>query len=483
MMKMKETTVNQIVSLAALALIALPVGIACIVLGYGLGDNPCILCWQERTAMVLVSLIAIFIMRYGLKPKYLGALVFASVYGLWAGYRHSSNHILRDIGQGFGPAILGVHTYVWVMVVFIVVLLFASLLLVLQGDRLSEKEDKHRWTGLNKTTVMVFLVVIGFNIVQAFTQTGPFPFIGQGDPYRMSFDKDKIVWSMDHWPKLSSLSARGSYAIERPDFADMPSSNTPALVNKASLTALNSVSLPSEIKGLATGVSYSPNRDMYAVVTSNNWVYFLSGDLKSVLASVLIDGAFSVEISNLTGVVFDGDSSVLITTDHKSFVRLAYDETAKFEDSYWLFMDGTDGVKELKRSRFSTVRAKYNYIASLGWDVQRQEYLTITLPAKVRNNFIVSRLSGEDFQLNSEAKIGNTSGEYPMITGLVIAEDKAYLLNHSGQQILVMDMENNNLETAISFSEIENPQGLTLVNGQYVVLSGVEGNNKLTFFK
>ncbi len=483
MMKMKEATVNQIVSLAALALIALPVGIACIVMGYGLGDNPCILCWQERTAMVLVSLIAIFIMRYGLKPKYIGALIFASVYGLWAGYRHSASHILRDIGQGFGPAIMGVHTYIWVMVVFIIVLLFASLLLVLQGDKLSEKLDKNSWTGLNKTTVVVFLVVIGFNIVQALTQTGPFPFIGQSDPYRMSFDKDKIVWSMDNWPKLSSLSARGSFAVERPDFSDMASSKTPAFVNQSSLTAVNSVSLPAEIKGVATGVSYSPERDIYAVVTSNNWVYFVSGDLKRVLASVLIDGAFSAEISNLAGVVFDGDSSILVTTDHKSFVRLAYDETAKFEDSYWLFMDGTDGVKELKRSRFATVRAKYNYIASLGWDAINQEYLTITLPAKVRNNFIISRFSGEDYELNSEAKIGNSSGDYPMVTGLVVADDKAYLLNHSGSQVLVMDMQGNNLESAMALPEVENPQGLTTVNGHLAVLSGVEGKNSLTFFK
>ena len=31
-------------ALAALALIALPVGIACLVLGFGMGDSPCIMC-------------------------------------------------------------------------------------------------------------------------------------------------------------------------------------------------------------------------------------------------------------------------------------------------------------------------------------------------------------------------------------------------------------------------------------------------------
>lgn len=483
-MNMKESTVNQIVSLAAMALIALPVGIACIILGYGLGDTPCILCWQERTAMVLVALIAIFITRYGLKPKYLGALIFASVYGLWAGYRHSSNHILKDIGQGFGPAILGVHTYVWVMVVFLVILLFAAVLLMLQGDKLlSEKEDKNSWTMLNKSTVMVFLVVIGFNIVQAFSQTGPFPFIGQSDPYRMTFNNDKIVWSTANWPKLSSLSARGSYAIERPDFGNMPVIEGSDIATDASLSSVRTLALPTEIIGLATGISYSENSNMYAVVTSDNWVHFLNGELNQLLASVMIDGAFSVEISNLTGVVFDGDNSVVVTADHKSYVRLEYDPSAKIADSYWLFMDGTDGVKELKRSRFSTVRAKYNYIGSLGWDATAQEYVTITLPAKVRNNFVVSRFSNQDFELNSEAKILNAADKYPMVTGLAIAQDKAYLLSQSAEQILVMSTSSNRIEAAYSFSDVANAQGLTLVQGQFAVLNGVKGQNSVTFFK
>lgn len=480
---MKESTVNQIVSLAAMALIALPVGIACIILGYGLGDTPCILCWQERTAMVLVALIAIFITRYGLKPKYLGALIFASVYGLWAGYRHSSNHILKDIGQGFGPAIFGVHTYVWVMVVFLVILLFAAVLLMLQGDKLSEKEDKNSWTMLNKSTVMVFLVVIGFNIVQAFSQTGPFPFIGQSNPYRMTFDNDKIVWSTANWPKLSSLSARGSFAIERPDFGNMPVVEGSEIANDVNLTSVGTQMLPVEITGLATGISYSPNSDIYAVVTSDNWVHFLNGKLSKVLASVMIDGAFSVEISNLTGVVFDGDNSVVVTADHKSYVRLEYDPLAKIADSYWLFMDGTDGVKELKRSRFSTVRAKYNYIGGLGWDAVTQEYVTITLPAKVRNNFVVSRFSNQDFELNSEAKILNAAGKYPMVTGLAIEQDKAYLLSQSAEQILVMSTRSNRIEAAYSFSDVTNAQGLTLAKGELAVLNGVKGQNSVTFFK
>ncbi|WXG20957.1 disulfide bond formation protein B [Campylobacter concisus] len=64
-----------LMSLAITALVALPVGIACLVLGFGLGDNPCVMCWAERITMIAISLIALFIIRYGLKPGYLAALL------------------------------------------------------------------------------------------------------------------------------------------------------------------------------------------------------------------------------------------------------------------------------------------------------------------------------------------------------------------------------------------------------------------------
>ena len=480
---MKEQTVNNIVSLAALALISLPVGIACIILGFFMGDTPCILCWQERTAMVLVSLAAIFIIRYGLKPKYIGALIFASIYGLWGGLRHSAGHMLKDIGQGFGPAVFGVHTYVWVIVIFFVILIFAAIMLILQGNKLSEKENPNQWTCLNKVTVNTFLVIIAFNIVQAFSQTGPFPFIGQSDPYRMSFNPDKILWSTANWPNVSKLSARGSFAVTRPDFENLESSSNPAFSNQSSLTKTNEIALPNSIQGLATGISYSQNKNIYAVITDQNWVYFIDGTLTNMLAGVKIDAAFSVEISNLAGIVFDGDYSVLVTADHKSYVRLAYDPTATIADSYYKFMDGTDGVKELKRSRFATTRAKYNYIGSIAWDSVNKEYITVTLPDEKQNNFVVARLSGNDFQVNSEAKILGTTADFPSITGSVIENNQLLMLSHGSKQILVMNNDTNQIESAYKLSQKDNLQGLTMVQDNIAVLSHHKEQNLVSYYQ
>ncbi len=73
---MKEHIFNKLASFAAIVIMALPVGIACFFFGFILLDNPCAFCWQERTAMILVALTALYIVRFGLKrnilPRWFG---------------------------------------------------------------------------------------------------------------------------------------------------------------------------------------------------------------------------------------------------------------------------------------------------------------------------------------------------------------------------------------------------------------------------
>lgn len=64
-----ERRLLNLISIAVLGLIILPVGIACVVLGFGLGDSPCIMCWAERITMIAIALVGLFILRYGIKKN------------------------------------------------------------------------------------------------------------------------------------------------------------------------------------------------------------------------------------------------------------------------------------------------------------------------------------------------------------------------------------------------------------------------------
>ncbi|WP_141090005.1 disulfide bond formation protein B, partial [Campylobacter concisus] len=168
-----------LMSLAITALVALPVGIACLVLGFGLGASPCIMCWAERITMIAISLIALFIIRYGLKPGYLAALLLMACWGIFNGFIHYSLDGTfggyLGIKQGFGLEILGAHTQFWVMVVDFCVRIFLAFICLFSKNLglIMKKSSNGEYGNLlssltfGKFANLVFIVIILANCVQA----------------------------------------------------------------------------------------------------------------------------------------------------------------------------------------------------------------------------------------------------------------------------------------------------------------------------
>jgi hypothetical protein len=121
---------RSVLAWSVIVLLAVPVGGA-LWLGVAHGESPCILCWAQRTSMVLVALVALFVVRYGPRPRHLGLLILLGAWGTFMALRHSALHLARDVGQGFRGVILGAHTYVWAWIIHWVVLLVAGMLLLL----------------------------------------------------------------------------------------------------------------------------------------------------------------------------------------------------------------------------------------------------------------------------------------------------------------------------------------------------------------
>ena len=77
-----EKNFDFVMATAVLLVLAIPVGIANIYLGYVIGEGPCTLCWWERIGMVAVGVAGILILRYGLKARYMAAVFFGAAYGI-----------------------------------------------------------------------------------------------------------------------------------------------------------------------------------------------------------------------------------------------------------------------------------------------------------------------------------------------------------------------------------------------------------------
>lgn len=474
---------NKLASFASMVIMALPVGIACYVFGFIMKDNPCAFCWQERSAMVLVALTAIYIVRYGIKPKYIAALVFLGIYGAYMASVHTGFNFASDIGQGFSVKIMGAHTYSWALLVFLVVLVVVAVLLLMLGDKFGTPQTGRRANeALVKPAAYVFLAVIAGNIVQAFTQTGPAPFVGQDSPGRVSFNPKYMSWELDHWPSYAP-DARGPYAVSDPDY-DTVAATQPLFSGKA-VSASDIIPLPAEISSRVTGIDYQPKAKLYAVTTEDMWVYILDASLTKVMTKAHIDGMYMLHISPLVGVGFTSPSELVVMGDNKAFAKLTLDKGQTWELNYRRFNESTDGIGESERGQFATVRAKYSYSIAFGYDKSAAQFVSITAKNEQTENLVASRFAVDDMMLSQEQPLGFDGSQQrwlnnlPMISGISIDNDRSYLLSNSGAEILVLNNKSGVIESGMNIKVPANPHGLVKVDNKINLVSFDNGVNKL----
>lgn len=113
-----ERNFSFIMTTAVLLILAIPVGIANVVLGYIILESPCTQCWFERAGMIAIGIMGIFILRYGPRPKYIAMMVVSTWWGFFSTLRHTAVYLSADLGQGLGDKILGAHTYTWGVFVY-----------------------------------------------------------------------------------------------------------------------------------------------------------------------------------------------------------------------------------------------------------------------------------------------------------------------------------------------------------------------------
>jgi len=475
---LSEERLRGLLAWIVIVLLAVPVGGA-LWLGVAHGESPCILCWAQRTSMVLIALVALFVVRYGPRPRYLGMVVLLGAWGTFMALRHSALHLARDVGQGFSGSILGAHTYIWSWVIhWLVLVVVAVLLLVLRG-KLSD--DAVAAPGRAGRFAMGLLVVMAAaNAVQAFVSTGPPPFIGQGDPIRLSLNPRHWVWAQD---ELSGrISWRGSWTIPRPDaaVADPNPDHGPL----AALPALPvqrweriSARLDGSLNGFATSASAGSGPALAA--TDRFGVYVLDSTFSRVLHRVVLDPGFSIDLSPLAGAAFLNGDTLAVMSDNKSYVLLRPDAAADPALEWRHFLDTDGGVTEVRRGRFATVRARQLYALALAYDPAADELITLTVPSQRHQRLVVSRFDRADFLLASEFLPRLAPGLTPsgpdrglaeyLVTGAAVADGLLYAISAAYSTLLVIDLRSKEVTAAYAVPGISNPVGLAARGAELLV--------------
>jgi disulfide bond formation protein DsbB len=478
-MTLSEDRLRGILSWIVIVLVGGPV-LAAVLLGVLHGDSPCILCWAERTSMVLIALVGLFVIRFGPRPRYLGLAILLGAWGTFMAIRHSALHLARDVGQGFAASIFGVHTYVWAWVIHIIVLAVIGVLLLFL-HRVSPDEGVREQGPVGRFAMGLFIVVVAANAVQAFVSTGPPPYIGQADPVRLSLDPRYWVWSMDEL-QPPRISLRGAWDIPDPRKAAAAVDTDPAggpLASLPELPVLGWEGLDVPLEGTLSGLARDAATGRYLATTDAYGVYLLDATMSSVVHRVVLDKGFSVDLSPLIGAAFLGGDTLAVLSTNKSYALLAPDPDAD-EVREWRHFRSTDGgVRELRLGRFQTVRARQMYVLSMAYDADAREVVTVGVPSPRHRDLVVSRFARGDMMLSSEfepglgaglalADEGRSLSEY-VVTAAAVADGRLYALSAAHSTLLVIDLATREVSAAFALAGIEGPVGLAVRDPELLV--------------
>ncbi len=490
--------------LAGFLIILLPVGIANFVFGYMWGDSPCTLCWGQREAMIFIGVIALFIVRYGMKGKYLAALLIMTAVGLYQSFAHFGNHAHRDLDQGFGLAVFGIHTYFWAEVVFWAVVLLLGVMFAFAPkfgsfDKELNGEKFRKFTKFSFAAFLISTLIVASNVFQAFVSTGIPPYVGQGDPVRFSLNPKYIIWSTGGWNGLwQNISFLGKRDVKAPDYAFAPASeklgikfdnntnNSPFAEIDDELKIINEQTINFD-KAINT-LDYINDE----FVASSKWdVAFLDNNF-STKEGFELDPYFSATIDPIIGIIPYKENKFLLMGSNKSFLRFAKNPNADEALQYADFIKGNDKFegqgKDLGRGRLDTVRAKFNHVASMTTD-DHYLYLATVPNNKDSKSFVISKISLKDLVLSAEftpkaeLKEGKTLGDL-YITSMTFKDDEIYALSKNHNVIAIIDPAKEEVVKTIAFpSSITNARSIFFKDGRIHILSYQDGANKLYTLK
>lgn len=500
----KNTKFYTLISLAILGIIVFPVGIANIIFGYILGDSPCTSCWSLRITMIVIATAALFIVRYGLKLKYIGMILIAAAYGLWNAFWHLGNYGQLDMGQGQALMIFNLHTQLWAGVVMWSVILLFALILFFAAP--SEKElieemrnNAHRkLSKLNHIAFIVFFAIVSSNAFQAFVLVGPPPFTAPDTPSRFTLNPKYISWQTGLGNLFSDPSWRGPMGVSDPDLSIKPTDvftfdtnyeNSPLQINHhLKISSQKEITL--DLNGPISSIRFDKNHNRFAVTTEKWGLYLTDKNLASIERHFVLDSLYFPVILNFIGVDFLEDE-IKVMGYNKAYIRVKTDDNADEVAGFPDFHEGADKFTKIKRTMFQTVRAKTRYIESFA--VDKKYSYAITVPDNLKQDFILVKQSNADeflsaevipeIGVNVELKQDRSIGEL-YTTALAYQDGKLYAASKNFNTIIVINTATDEIIDTYSFpQEIKNIRGLDFVNNELCVVSYQNNKNMIYFLK
>lgn len=148
-------------------------------------ELPCTLCQLQRVAMVAVAFGAAMNVMFGPDPRHYGVCIVSALLGIGVSIRQSLLHInpyfdtttglptsLATSNPPFGQPVMGLHLYVWGVILFAVVILAVGIVQLFRGQFRGTENKPDRLSGLASVGVGILALLAIAETLTTFAECG-----------------------------------------------------------------------------------------------------------------------------------------------------------------------------------------------------------------------------------------------------------------------------------------------------------------------
>lgn len=191
--------------------------------------------------------------------------------------------------------------------------------------------------------------------------------------------------------------------------------------------------------------------------------------------------------------LFKGSLGLISYNKTYEFFKPAPNQDKKEANKAWRYLhDGYDKFSLDFKDRYSTVRAKQQFI--LSWDHSDfyGEFFIASVPDDIKQSWSVASFSDSDNLLSTEfipsfdehlgVKEGRDINDY-YVTGMDANGEFIYLLSKQYSSILKLDPRNRKIVEVYSFEGASDAHALAIKDDKFYVVSREGGTNKIFIFE